>query len=1125
MPASAPPGRTPAQPSAAAASPATTDAAAAGGAIASAAAPGEAAAAPAAPVIDTSSPKGIVDSLAKSRPSVAAAAYEQAQAAAGPTLDTQRAAAEAALPKIPAPTGIAPSGAAAPQAEAAPAPATPEVSGPTGPESVAPPEIPVPVAGPMAVAPTTLSGAATAEQGATDKRMSRSAQTALARVDMPTEDVPETLGPPPQVDISGAADPGQIDTNDMEAGTQVGGEHTHAQGLIAQDFGETSIGPAPSSEILAAGKPLTAATPAPAIESEPILLAGDVAAGLDASLGPALEQRLAEQSAEYEIAEGKHDADVAASHAKAQGDMAALEEQTRTEQTTATEKAKSEVATQRGAWRSEIDTVQKDFGDSASAAKTEKLGEVESEKTKADAEASKKVAEAEVEVADEKRKADEEAAQKKRDAEEESDGFWGWVKSKAKALIDGLKAAVKFVFDNLRKLVKGIFDAVKAVVLAVIDLARSVIVGLIKAFGELLKAFVSIALAAFPELAAKFNKAIDDAVGVAVDAVNTLADGLKSAVTAVLDFLASTIDSALGLIQSVFNGLLTVIGMIVSGELKELLKRIGWLVEAAKTVPDSFETAALEELLGGNLDEPLSGDELQQAGKTPPGGVGTEGVGGASELPLEPLTENDIGVDAVAEGMELPPELAVELAQRAGENGTVDLGSSDDADRSVGSILAEAGASTQEAGGPAQDVAAQKNPDDGLTPRGRAEVKWQLMKDGISKWFSENWVKIALGAVAALLGLVALTIFTGGAILAAIPAIMAVLGPLFVGLTVLTLAGHVKSYVEQAWEGNIAAGGKSLSKGLAAGAIELISWLTGKAAGGLLKGAKAVVKGTKAAVQGATTLAKGSTKLLARGAKWVLQKGKLLLKGISSGFAKGYKKLKDLGKGLLERMRFKQFRIRMTGRRFVLEGLINPWIIVAEGRIEIVDRKTPGAMKIKPKQLEVLEEALEAGRKSGGTAPHPPLPPKGVAPPRGTPEGLDWRYERARFNKFIKTKTHDFPSRSDWKAANQGRQQPGPKLFGLGPHNQKIKEIADNITDGKVIAGGQSGEPERIFPTIGGKKSSRRPDILVERPDESIYGINVGKRSLKTGFAIKRELEELVDLVRAGVPMQWFPYN
>lgn len=100
----------------------------------------------------------------------------------------------------------------------------------------------------------------------------------------------------------------------------------------------------------------------------------------------------------------------------------------------------------------------------------------------------------------------------------------------------------------------------------------------------------------------------------------------------------------------------------------------------------------------------------------------------------------------------------------------------------------------------------------------------------------------------------------------------------------------------------------------------------------------------------------------------------------------------------------------------------------------------------------------------------------------------------------------------------------GPKPFGKGPHNKKIKEVADSVQDGQVIRGGQTGVPEAIIDTPDGLKSHRRPDILVERPDGSRYGINVGKTT-KNGAPIKREAQAINDLEGADLEMHFVPYD
>ena len=108
----------------------------------------------------------------------------------------------------------------------------------------------------------------------------------------------------------------------------------------------------------------------------------------------------------------------------------------------------------------------------------------------------------------------------------------------------------------------------------------------------------------------------------------------------------------------------------------------------------------------------------------------------------------------------------------------------------------------------------------------------------------------------------------------------------------------------------------------------------------------------------------------------------------------------------------------------------------------------------------------------------------------------------------------------------------GPKAFLTGPHNQTIKKIADGITDGEVVGGGQQLDkfgkrlPEAVINTPGGLKNSRRPDILVKRPDGTRYGINVGRQEKRTGLPVKRERGAINDLEHYGdLPMHFVPYN
>ena len=80
-----------------------------------------------------------------------------------------------------------------------------------------------------------------------------------------------------------------------------------------------------------------------------------------------------------------------------------------------------------------------------------------------------------------------------------------------------------------------------------------------------------------------------------------------------------------------------------------------------------------------------------------------------------------------------------------------------------------------------------------------------------------------------------------------------------------------------------------------------------------------------------------------------------------------------------------------------------------------------------------------------------------------------------------------------------------------------------------VLRGGKSFDGvyrrERTFDTAGGFEDSRRPDILVRRPDGSIYGINVGETEA-SGLPVPRERLAIQDLnEQAGLEMLFVSYR
>jgi hypothetical protein len=242
-----------------------------------------------------------------------------------------------------------------------------------------------------------------------------------------------------------------------------------------------------------------------------------------------------------------------------------------------------------------------------------------------------------------------------------------------------------------------------------------------------------------------------------------------------------------------------------------------------------------------------------------------------------------------------------------------------------------------------------------LTRGQRARYLLHQIGQGIKTWFNCNssWlVPTIIGVIAVL---VAVEILTGGAITAALPAILEVITAIMIGVAAVRVAMYAAEYVAKAISGDVAGAAKSLARGLAVAGIELIFALlfnidkvikslkqglkaTAEAAA---KSAKAAVKGTVESVQELGRIGvkglKTAGRNIAGAGKAIVKNGKLLLEGIGQGFAKGIRKVEELFQRLWKKLRFKGFRIRLSGAWFRLEGEINPWVLIAEGKITWID--------------------------------------------------------------------------------------------------------------------------------------------------------------------------------------------
>ncbi len=96
----------------------------------------------------------------------------------------------------------------------------------------------------------------------------------------------------------------------------------------------------------------------------------------------------------------------------------------------------------------------------------------------------------------------------------------------------------------------------------------------------------------------------------------------------------------------------------------------------------------------------------------------------------------------------------------------------------------------------------------------------------------------------------------------------------------------------------------------------------------------------------------------------LMKNGKMIFKGAKRGVISGAKTLDDVAKRLAKKFRFKKFKIAIKNKRFKLYGEFNPWVLLADGKVDFFDQKdlknvdTPGG-------TVRLGNKVKVGRKEG----------------------------------------------------------------------------------------------------------------------------------------------------------------
>ena len=955
--------------------------------------------------LDTGSALGLVHSLEEAAASQLLPTYNAALGAAPTMLEATRATLAADLPEFDAPTGL--------PAEAAPRErpdlerAEPDFTLPAGHAGGVDPaplqDTTIALSPPKQPAVVLREGSGEGN----DPELADSGRAALAAV-RTDAGIPVQSGLDGRVALTGEADPTRMVGVTEAAGLEVALAGSEAMTGAAVDFGEHTVAPEPIDTRLSVSTELAGlGLDVPPVDD--LGLPAEVSTGFDPSVAPLLTQRIGEATADMAPAEARFESDVEAAHVDAHSRIADATDQARIDQLTERSTLVQDVDGERAAWRADITQVQQDARLEADAARAEQLGQITTRRAQAETEARQHIVDAEQRADTERERAEAEAETERRRAEEESGGFWGWARSAVRAVVDAVVSTVNAIFDQLRQAVQAIFAAAKVLVQTVVEVARLAIVGYITVFYEVVKVLVRGVLFAFPELADRYCARIDAAVARATERINAIAGTLVWAVNGILDFLGSTLDKALHFVQAALAGVFTLVGMFLTGEWTAILQGLGWLVEGIGEAWRQRDVAAYEEITG-DLSQPLPPVILEHAGITAPAALPAADGAIDHATPQAPWTTENVGVSPFIDDAELSPAIWDEvLGMTDGIDGDVPIIESNETSRSIEAILGPGAPATA---GPTAQVA--QFPDDGLTPAERGPIKFDFMMGQLMTWLAENWPLLAVGTVAALGAFVGLNLLTGGALMAAMPVIMGVLGKVFVGVMTALVADHIRQYVSLSWAGDPTAGGKSLAKAVVVLAMELIGILTFRVGSGVVKAARRGASGLRSAMR--TSPAAGA---LRRGADFAMDRGRVMLRGVrNSAVGRTAQRLDDLGRRLLEQTRFRGFFLRIRGTRWTLFGRINPDVPLMSGKVP----RKPG---------------------DAYSGPWPPSGPPGGPKPRiDTPEGLDWRYQRYLWMKHQRGASADecfsreaFERRFISPARSGGR----PGRHG-GPEQQRMRD-------------------------------------------------------------------------------------
>ena len=237
-----------------------------------------------------------------------------------------------------------------------------------------------------------------------------------------------------------------------------------------------------------------------------------------------------------------------------------------------------------------------------------------------------------------------------------------------------------------------------------------------------------------------------------------------------------------------------------------------------------------------------------------------------------------------------------------------------------------------------------------LTRNQRARYTMSQMWTGLRRWFgcNRNWLIPSI--IGAIVLLVVAEVLSGGVVTAALPVIMEVVTSIMIGVAVVRGAYYLGEYVYKSIGGDIAGAAKSLARSIAVAAVEAIFALLGSDAfwkslkSGAASVGRVIARAGRAIGRFSPMLGRAGRAILSS-VHAIVERGRLVMRGVGERVGRGVRTVDEFAERLLTRLRFRRFRIRFEHGWFRLEGYINPWVLLATGRVVEVDEAAIQALQ------------------------------------------------------------------------------------------------------------------------------------------------------------------------------------